>query len=101
MSTQIYYIVREAVNNSIRHGKAQNISIRLTSDVERVRLAIEDDGVGLPDLAEHHKGLGLKTMAYRMESIHGSFSIKRNTSKGVSVVCILPSYIIRGADNQC
>ena len=48
-STQMYYIVREAVNNSIKHGKANHIIISLTRNKNDAVLVIEDDGIGVPE----------------------------------------------------
>jgi PAS domain S-box-containing protein len=95
VSTQIYYVVREAVNNSIKHGRAKRIIIRLTSDGDRVYLVVEDDGVGLPDDAQPSEGLGLRIMAYRMDSINGTFYISRKKEGGTVVSCSFPLYRAR------
>ena len=44
----LYRISQEAVSNARRHGRAQSIKITLESEAELVRLAIEDDGTGIP-----------------------------------------------------
>jgi len=94
-STQIYYVTREAVNNAIRHGNARNILIKLTTDADRVNLIIKDDGAGLPPQTGESAGLGLKIMAYRMESIHGTFDIRRDTGSGTVITCTLPAYMTK------
>ncbi len=95
-STQIYYVVREAVHNALRHGKARRIIITLTGKKDRVRLLIKDNGAGVPD--EIDGGLGLKIMKYRMESLHGTFDIRRNRVRGTSVVCEIPRRVIGGKE---
>ncbi len=94
-STQIYYVTREAVNNAIRHGNAHNILIKLTGDADRVILMIKDDGAGLPEKTDERAGLGLKIMAYRMESIHGTFGIRRDTGGGTVITCTMPMYMTK------
>ncbi len=96
ISMQLYYVVREAVNNAIRHGRARKIIIRLTSDIERAILAIEDNGRGLPEHPDTHRGLGLRIMAYRVESINGLFNITKNKSGGVTIMCSFPLYMAKG-----
>ena len=34
MSMHVYYIIREAVNNAVKHGKAENIVIHVVSGLE-------------------------------------------------------------------
>ncbi|MBN2158579.1 MAG: PAS domain S-box protein [Spirochaetes bacterium] len=94
VSTQIYFITREAVNNAIRHGKARNIIIKLTTDADRVILMISDDGTGIPEMPDQTRGLGLRIMAYRMESIHGTFSVRQIPGGGTQVTCTMPGSVI-------
>ncbi|MBN2079464.1 MAG: PAS domain S-box protein [Spirochaetes bacterium] len=96
VSTQIYYIVREAVHNALRHGKAGRILISLTVKKDRVRLLIKDNGAGVR--GDVDGGLGLKIMKYRMESVHGTFEIRRNRVRGTSVVCEIPRRLIGGKE---
>jgi PAS domain S-box-containing protein len=93
ISTQIYYIVREAVNNSVKHGQAKNIIISLTHNKNDVILVIEDDGIGRSESMDKYKGLGLRIMAYRMGTMNGTFSILDNyKGRGVIVFCTFPVF---------
>ena len=51
MSTHLYRIAQEAVNNAVKHGKAQNIAITLLTGNDYGTLKIENDGAGLPQSA--------------------------------------------------
>ena len=50
----LYRIAQEAANNAVRHARARRITFRLRLDLgghaDRLVLAVEDDGRGLPDL---------------------------------------------------
>ncbi len=92
ISTQLYYIAREAVNNAVKHGHAGRIKLHLTHKKNDVMLVIEDDGAGRPDTFDSHKGLGLRIMAYRMATINGTFAIQGNVGGGVRIVCTFPVY---------
>jgi signal transduction histidine kinase len=42
----VYYVLREALNNVIRHAKAEHVSVQLTYKTEKLTLEISDDGIG-------------------------------------------------------
>ena len=73
-ATHIYYIIREAVFNAARHGKAQNIMITITKDARHLSVTVVDDGDGIAEAAQH-QGMGLHTMKYRAKAIGASLSI--------------------------
>ena len=73
----------------MKHGKARNISIRLSSDAEGVRLSVGDDGVGLPESFDEKKGMGLRTMRYRANVIGAAFRVAPNPGGGTVVQCAL------------
>jgi hypothetical protein len=53
----IVRVVEEGLSNSFRHGKATEVSIRITAQGNSARIEVEDNGVGLS--SEFVKGLGL------------------------------------------
>ena len=59
-ATHLYRIAQEAVSNAIRHGKAQRIDISVAHHKDRLTLAVEDDGVGLPETWQTNQGLGTR-----------------------------------------
>jgi signal transduction histidine kinase len=44
--TSLFRIAQEAVNNASKHAQPTRITITLSADPQRVRLEIEDDGIG-------------------------------------------------------
>jgi len=64
VATNLFYIAKEAVNNSIRHGKAENIEIILTDMENTLTMSICDDGIGM-NISPNNDGMGLKIMKYR------------------------------------
>ncbi len=87
VASNLFYIIREAVDNAIRHGDARNIIISLSSENGAPVLKIDDDGRGLGDAPEKLDGLGLRIMRYRAWIIGASIEIRKNTGGGVSIVC--------------
>ena len=82
-ATHLYYIAREAVTNSIKHGSADQIFIHLTADDEGLTIAIRDNGAGA--LEKKHTGLGLRIMRYRAGVIGAEFSADNREEGGFEV----------------
>jgi signal transduction histidine kinase len=89
-ATHLYRIAQEAVHNAIRHGKPAQIVISLAARKDRVELTVEDDGTGLPDEWQKHRGMGTRIMAHRAAMIGGEFSIEPNPTGGTFVKCSVP-----------
>ena len=74
----LLHIAKEALANARKHARATRIDIRLRLDDDRVRLVIEDDGVGMDAAAnqpEQGPGKGLANMAQRAEQLGGTLAI--------------------------
>jgi signal transduction histidine kinase len=84
-----FRIAQEAATNSIKHGRAQDITIELSSTPERITLAIRDDGVGLRKAARRSEGLGLRIMHHRAEVIGGTLAVQKHIGGGTEVLCTL------------
>jgi signal transduction histidine kinase len=90
VATHLYRITQEAVNNAIRHGQAKRINIELGPSGSRIRLRIEDDGVGMT-AQNGSTGMGLQIMDFRARMIGGSLHIHRRDSSGGTIVsCSFP-----------
>jgi PAS domain S-box-containing protein len=83
----LYRIAQEAINNAIKHGKAQRIVIRLLRGGGSVSLSVKDDGVGLPKNDTKRNGIGLRVMNYRAGMIGASLSIESPQAGGTLVSC--------------
>jgi signal transduction histidine kinase len=83
----LYRIVQEAVNNAIKHGNAKNIEIGLDCSDNRIRLTVQDDGVGFPANGKNNKGMGVKIMRTRAQSIGASLTIQRASAGGTIITC--------------
>jgi signal transduction histidine kinase len=83
----LYRIAQEAVQNSLKHARATTVEIELRARAGGVGLAIDDDGVGLPNSSSRRVGLGMRTMQFRASSIGGRLAIRARKGGGVSVVC--------------
>ena len=87
VAVHLYRIAQEAVHNSIRHGGAKNVRIRLQASKGRVTLEIRDDGKGMPDVLPERRGMGIETMRYRAEALGATLEFRRAPSRGTLVIC--------------
>lgn len=90
LSSSLYYIAQEAVNNAIKHGQADKIEISLTTDEQFLILQIHDNGRGYQS-DQTGNGEGINIMKYRAELWEGSFEIQKKTEEGGTLVtCSFP-----------
>jgi signal transduction histidine kinase len=85
----IFRIVQEAVNNSIKHANPKKIEINMTQESDQIKIVIVDDGTGF-DLQAIEAVNGLENMRNRMLEINGEISIESNVSKGTTIRLNLP-----------
>ena len=91
VSLHLYRIAQEAMNNAIKHGKAQRIEIELAAQPNPPRLIIRDNGKGFVLKAKTYAGMGLRTMRYRAHSIGGLLKVDSRPKQGTEVQCLLPT----------
>lgn len=86
---QLYRIAQEAVNNALKHGQPEHITVELKADVSRITLKVHDDGVGIRRDADQALGSGLRIMRYRADMIGGTLEVQALESGGTMVACTL------------
>ena len=83
-----YRIVQEQLTNIIKHAEAKNVSIMIVESYKVVRLVIKDDGKGFNPETQK-TGVGLKSIASRVESLNGQLFIRSSKGKGTVLKVIL------------
>jgi signal transduction histidine kinase len=71
----IFLCVKEALNNSLKHSEASNITIDVTVN-EKLMISIADDGIGIDLENTRLFSNGLMNMKKRMQAIDGNFIIE-------------------------
>ncbi|HEV2739721.1 MAG TPA: sensor histidine kinase [Candidatus Elarobacter sp.] len=88
-TTHVVNIVREALTNATRHGRARSVRVTASVDDSAIIVAIEDDGCGfLPDL--NATGHGLRGMRSRADAVGGSIDITSAPGTGSIVRIRVP-----------
>jgi signal transduction histidine kinase len=81
----LYRVVQEALNNVAHHALASQIEIYFNSDVDRLELSIQDDGLGFEPDEVGLNHLGLSIMKDRVENIGGSIETISHKGKGTLI----------------
>lgn len=92
LEINIYRIVQEALNNTIKHSKATEAEILLISGTESIQLVISDNGIGIKDLDEKKSlpGAGLSNIRVRVEGFDGKLTLFDNEGSGLQLNIVFP-----------
>ncbi|OBA99861.1 histidine kinase [Mycobacteriaceae bacterium 1482268.1] len=82
-----YYVVAEVLTNAAKHSQASEVSIRVTAEERRLRLAISDDGIGGAVIG---KGSGLIGLKDRVEALGGHLDISSPADSGTTLMVAIP-----------
>jgi signal transduction histidine kinase len=87
---QLYRITQEAANNSIKHGRATRLMIRLATVQDRGWLSVTDNGIGLGGTTGGLDGMGFRSMKYRAKRIGGNIEVRAGATGGTTLTCYFP-----------
>lgn len=83
----VYRVCQEALTNSVKHGKAKNVSIILRFDAKMIKLFILDDGIGCGKIV---KGFGLFGMEERLKAVNGTIRYGSDGESGFNLRVEIP-----------
>jgi signal transduction histidine kinase len=89
-SAEVVNILREAVSNSVRHGRARTITLQARRGEESAVFAVQDDGQGFELADSGGQGHGLANMQARAAALGGSVKIVSAPGNGTRVLLTLP-----------
>jgi len=92
--TNLYRIMQEALNNTMKYAHSKRVDVLLERRDHHVMLIVEDDGVGFDPKeqarAEGAKGLGLIGMRERVALVGGSLEIESKPDEGTTIFARVP-----------
>jgi PAS domain S-box-containing protein len=87
----IYRIFQEITSNAVRHSECSTINAKLQLKEDTLTILIEDDGIGAElNNQDASKGLGLRSIKTRVNSLKGTLDIESQTGKGMTITIIIP-----------
>jgi signal transduction histidine kinase len=90
----VYRVVQEALNNVLKHANAKSVSMVLERSRAKLRVIVEDDGIGFdPDTPRGACGppaLGLLGMRERLALVGGAITIESTAGAGATLFIDVP-----------
>jgi ligand-binding sensor domain-containing protein/signal transduction histidine kinase len=71
----IYLLLKEALNNIIKHSGATHTEVVITCS-EKFTMVVKDNGKGIDAMGKEHTGNGMKNMRQRVQQLNGTFSFR-------------------------
>ncbi|MBD8114228.1 sensor histidine kinase (plasmid) [Priestia aryabhattai] len=92
---QVYRIIKELLNNAVKHSKGKNIKVLILEENGFYQCSVKDDGIGfdVPDnFFDFSKGnhLGLLTIHRQIAELNGSMRISSDKGQGTFVTFTIP-----------
>jgi len=92
IEAELLHIGQEALTNILKHAGSSKVRIELTSDLQTVRLSIQDDGRGFDVSARAPtQGFGLAGMKERAIKIGGKLEIRSELGCGTQIQVVVPA----------
>jgi signal transduction histidine kinase len=87
VASTAYFVVAEALANAVKHAGASRLAVQMTRQGSLLTVEVSDDGVGG---AVPGGGLGLRSLADRVEALGGLLAIDSPVGRGTRLVAELP-----------
>lgn len=82
---QVYLLVKEVLNNIVKHSEAQNAFLDISLYRNRLHISIRDDGRGFdPDLRKYET-MGVRNIYERAKRLNADLKIDTAPGKGTSI----------------
>lgn len=90
-SGHIYRVIREAVVNAIRHGRARHIWIDLVLEGRQIIVSVSNDGAPPPPSSAQVEGMGLKQIMMRANLLDARFTLTTNKLGKTIAELVIPA----------
>lgn len=80
--TQVYRILQECINNTIKHAEAKSIKVSVTKEDDEYSFVYRDNGKGIDLSSNRNQGLGMMTIRERVSKLKGKLQLLSQPKKG-------------------
>jgi PAS domain S-box-containing protein len=93
IETTMYRLAQEALNNVVKHARADHVDVVLERSSQSVSLIIEDSGIGfdLSNAETAGNGLGLTGMRERAALVGADLQIESTPGRGTTIIIRTPA----------
>lgn len=85
IQTQIYRVLQECINNTIKHAEASALKISIKKQAGEIIVKYQDNGKGFDDSSKKSEGIGMMTIRERASTINGKLVISALKGKGFTL----------------
>lgn len=85
LTVMLFRIAQEALQNAVKHSRAELVLVRVHGGPGRVTVTVEDNGVGFVVDTVRGQGLGLMSMAERAEAHSAIFAVQSYPRRGTRI----------------
>lgn len=89
LDLQIYRVIQEFLSNVLKHSKASEMQIVIKGRKNSSHIILTDNGIGF-DINMKKRGMGLKNIDLRLESINATSKWKSFKNKGTRLIISIP-----------
>jgi PAS domain S-box-containing protein len=86
----VYRIAQEALHNTVKHARANNVGLRMACEPGSLTLEVTDDGVGFDAGGDFPGHLGLRSMRERAQRPGGTLELESSPGGGTVVRARIP-----------
>jgi signal transduction histidine kinase len=88
---ELYFTLREGILNAVRHSRATELRLTLTTSAQGCQAVLRDNGIGFdPAANEGGSHYGLKGMRGRIDKIGGQWRLDTAVGKGTEIRITIP-----------
>ncbi|MEM7163216.1 MAG: ATP-binding protein [Bacteroidota bacterium] len=85
----VHRIIQEAINNALKHAKADSIEFKIAHEGSKLKIAVKDNGSGFDTNIDKIEGIGISNMKERANLIGAELILNSTLGIGSSVEIIL------------
>jgi signal transduction histidine kinase len=78
-------MVKEALNNAVKHAQAAEVWLRVNADGNALRIEVEDNGCGMAEPSTDRKGHGMENLQNRTAQIGGQLDVQSRPGQGTKI----------------
>ena len=87
--SQLYRILQEIINNTLKHAQCSSLSLLITSFGDYINIIAEDNGIGF-DPTKKTEGIGLQNIRERVKALHSELVIDSSPGNGTILQFNIP-----------
>lgn len=87
---QLFLILKELVNNSLKHSGCNSLKIAFTSEKNQLQVMVADDGKGFKETQAPSIRNGLNNIKQRVDNLHWTIIVNTSAGEGWQTIIRLP-----------